>query len=601
MVFRPATPGFIVTLAATICLAVVVFSVPWLKSIYFLQGHIHNGGINGTITLGVLGYCLNTGGGDVCSKPSIGYEFDPNAVLGIDKIKIPAVVVKWITYTLVLHVVALVFAAGSSLFGLLAHVREMSMICCSNCFSGFAASMALIAFIFDIVFFFIVRSRITAVGGTASIGTGVWLTLAAWVMLFFASCFYSFGQCCLRNRPRVPGQPAASTGTNDRYTPPFIGKSDSSSEQLRLDAVKAEADRKQRQRIGEGGLPAFQEYESKPLRTQFIEEEEEDPQPYRDRVDQRRQPSTGTVATTGTAVAGTGYAPAPRGTTAMDEYYSPSQQPRQPQGAAYPPPARQWQQTPAHVQIASHYPEIVEPQVAPTSTPAVGHALFASNYGPQAGYGSHQQYLSTATGTHEYGHEARGTSYHSAHSHFPSTYSQPEYPTIPNPYDQGAPPSLGSYQPAAASSFPQASYLQPGSQVRQPSHADSYYNANVSTPAGYNVTSPAMPRPSVQHRDSDSSYYSNLSAQQMPPQPQSATSLPYALTPGRVATSTPNFASQQQAGAPAPPRGPRSPTSPTSPTSPGGRRQSMYQNAPTDMPPSYDAGPSAGSLQPEKS
>ncbi|EJD51935.1 pali-domain-containing protein [Auricularia subglabra TFB-10046 SS5] len=602
MGLRPATPGFIVTLAATICLALVVFSVPWLKSVFFLQAHINSNGVNGTITLGVLGYCLDIGAGDQCSKPSVGYEFDPNVVLGItNRIDIPNVVVKWITYALVLHVVALVLAAVSALFGLLAHVREMSMVCCSNCFSGFAASMALIAFIFDIAFFFLVRSRINAVGGQAAIGTGIWLTLAAWVLLFFASCFYGFGQCCLRRRPRVPGQSGGRTGS-EHYTPPYT-KPDQSpgTDPMRMDAIKAEQERKHRQRPTEGGLPAFAEYESKPLRTHFVEESDEEDvpqQPYRDGAEPRRQP------TMPAAAVAAGYTPAPKGTSAMDEYYSPSRQP-QPQPPVSYPPSRQWSQTqqPSHAQIASHYPEIVEPQpvLAPapppstTPAPAVGHALFAG-YG---GYGSgHDQYLSTATNAQGYGHEARGTSYHSAHSYFPSEYAN-------NGYGHPASPPPNMYQqPQQSSSFPQPSaYLPAGAQQPQPTPAESYYTANASTPSGYTPTPPAILQPG--YRDSgatDSSYYSQATPT-MPQPPQSASSLPYALTPGRGNASgppTPSFAGQQRQGSvPQPPRGPRSPTSPTSPTGWPNRRSSV---TPSDLPPSYE-GPSSSAYHapPEKS
>lgn len=74
-IIRPATPGFLVTLAATACLAVVVFCVPYFKSIYFLKAAFNNNGQSGYITLGTLGYCFNTGGTTSCSKASVGYEF----------------------------------------------------------------------------------------------------------------------------------------------------------------------------------------------------------------------------------------------------------------------------------------------------------------------------------------------------------------------------------------------------------------------------------------------------------------------------------------------------------------------------------------------
>ena len=71
---RPATPGFIITLLATILLAIVSFSVPWFKFVYFLKASLAVEGINGSITFGVLGYCLKLNNGTTCSKASVGYE-----------------------------------------------------------------------------------------------------------------------------------------------------------------------------------------------------------------------------------------------------------------------------------------------------------------------------------------------------------------------------------------------------------------------------------------------------------------------------------------------------------------------------------------------
>jgi hypothetical protein len=141
-IIRPATPGFLarstcvycarsrsclclqVTLVATILLAVVSFSVPYFKSVFFLKASLEVTGTKGSITFGTLGYCLEIAGQATnCSKPSIGYEInselltlflklrsldaaiDLNQLVG-DKIKfaqIPAVTVKWLTYALVLH------------------------------------------------------------------------------------------------------------------------------------------------------------------------------------------------------------------------------------------------------------------------------------------------------------------------------------------------------------------------------------------------------------------------------------------------------------------------------------------------------------------
>ncbi|KAF9015731.1 SUR7/PalI family-domain-containing protein [Cyathus striatus] len=257
---RPATPGFIVTLVAAILLAVVSFCVPYFKSVYFLKATISQQGLNGTITFGTLGYCTEFLGATNCSKPSIGYELDVNSLLGVASnkldIEIPQVAVKWITYALFLHVVALALAVGSAVFGLLAHVREMSMACCSTCISGFAAAVALLAFIFDLVLFFVAKARINAIG-SAQMGNAIWLTLAAWILLFFSGCFYTLGRCCISNRPDTNGR---SWGNKKSKDAEYNGGRDGDyAEQMRLDAVKAEADRKARQKAIESDLPAFSE------------------------------------------------------------------------------------------------------------------------------------------------------------------------------------------------------------------------------------------------------------------------------------------------------------------------------------------------------
>lgn len=71
---RPATPGFLVTLIATILLAVVSFNVPIIKSIYFLKASVTVDGSTESVTFGTLGYCLTLPNGTTCSKPSVGYQ-----------------------------------------------------------------------------------------------------------------------------------------------------------------------------------------------------------------------------------------------------------------------------------------------------------------------------------------------------------------------------------------------------------------------------------------------------------------------------------------------------------------------------------------------
>lgn len=206
---------------------------------------------------------------------------DPNKLLGNNlPVQIPSVVVKWLTYALVLHVVALGFAAVAAVFGLLAHVREMSMGCFSTCFSGAAAAFALLAFIFDLAFFFVAKGQINKVqGGSAVVGSAIWLTLAAWLMLFFAGCFFRVGRSCIgtryddpSRRKRRGGDPEDATGK----AMPGTYNENLHTDSLRLDAIKAEADRKARAAAApkEQGLPAFEEYERRPLRPQYVDEDE---------------------------------------------------------------------------------------------------------------------------------------------------------------------------------------------------------------------------------------------------------------------------------------------------------------------------------------
>lgn len=335
---------------------------------------------------------------------------DINALVGdsISFAQIPNVVVKWLTDALVLHIVALALAGISAFFGLLAHVREMSMTCCSTCISGFAATVALVAFIFDLVIFFVFKSRINSVSGvssSATIGNGVWLTLAAWVLLFFSGCFYSFGRCCVSRRPRGPRD-----AKDDRWNAP-VGQqgNDRYADQMRLDAIKAETDRKTRQQ--EVGLPAFQEHEvTKPLTSsgpQYLEDEE-DGSPYRDNH-ANLAAAAGVGAGVGAGVAaynrrqGTGqshpgYAQGAPGTRAVDEYYSPT---RQQSNSAYPPqPAGSQYEPSLHSQHPSTYAPSVHSQgnYAPPMPTANNQYLAAVPT-------SHTQYPSGQ----QYGHAAGGT------------------------------------------------------------------------------------------------------------------------------------------------------------------------------------------------
>ncbi|KAJ7664919.1 SUR7/PalI family-domain-containing protein [Mycena rosella] len=409
---RPATPGFVLTTIATALLAVVSFCVPYLKSVYFLKADI---GTSGTITFGTLGYCVEVGGTTTCSSPSVGYELDINSLVGNTfPVEIPTVVVKWLTYVLVLHIVALALAAGSAIFGLLAHVREMAMTCCSTCISGFAAAVAFIAFIFDIALFFLAKARINAVG-TASIGNAIWLTLAAWVLLFFSGCFYTLGRCCISNRQK--------RGDWDRrQEAPLPAAGD----QMRLDAVKAEAERPSR---FPRGRPVLQRWPVCGI---------------------QRWPSVGYNNAAS-------YPPSPQRQYAPSTY-APStysyNAPQQQQQNAYPP--QQYHSTPPLQHATPPLPSMVPPmhsmspppQQQYTSTPqqyaALGAVQAPSPAQQPNPYLDPNPYLGVA------GHAARGTSYHSAASHHANEYSQ--YDPY-DPHSQDTPGASEYYTPQAQSQY----------------------------------------------------------------------------------------------------------------------------------------------------
>ncbi|TFY66408.1 hypothetical protein EVG20_g4684 [Dentipellis fragilis] len=386
---RPATPGFLVTLLATILLAVVSFSVPYFKSVYFLKTSLAVEGIDGSITFGTLGFCTHLPNGTTCSKASVGYSLDINKLVGDNtSIQIPNVLVKWITYALVLHIVALALAGISAIFGLLAHIREFSMTCFSTCISGFGAAITLLAFIFDLAFFFIAKSRINKVkGGSASMGNAIWLTLAAWLLLFFAGCFYGLGMGPAIRTPRLNVRRADASGRRE-----------------------GRGDRKARQKQGEIGLPAFNEYD--PTEPLTSGDEEQAQGHYHDHA------AIGTAVGAGAAAydrqgrqrsqsgnrggyAG-GYAQATPGTRAVDEYYTPSNQSA---ATSYPPqPRRQPTTSSAHTQAASGYaPSVAAP--VPTVA-AAGFAAAGAQYG-------HQQYPTQGA---QYGHDqyASNTNYNQA-------------------------------------------------------------------------------------------------------------------------------------------------------------------------------------------
>lgn len=484
---RPATPGFLITLVATILLAVVSFSVPLIKSVYFLKASLAAEGTNGYITFGTLGYCSDISGNVSCSSATVGYELNINALVGDNTaLQIPTIVVKWLTYALVLHIVAFGLAGVATIFGLLAHIREMAMTCFSSCISGFAATVSLTAFIFDLAIFFVAKSRMNSVsGGSASIGNAVWLTLCAWILLFLSGCFYGIGRCCVRRRPK------GAWGDNDRMG------GNAHADQMRLDAVKAEADRKARQQQGEIGLPAFHEYDpSQPLKARISGDgvylDEEDGVPYRD----NQSVSTAGRAGMGShgrrpsanGYAGGGYVQAPRGTRAIDEYNNAS---------PYAAPPRRKSSTLTQTTSSSAYPpSSATHSMSPLNSFAVPGAAITTPVQNASG-----AYYSDPYSPQAYGHVEGARTPPQQHAPYNPWEPQQAQPSSnPDSYDASGLITAASYATAYNSQpphQPEQSYAVGTTSVPQPS--DPYYTSNYvrSSPPPTNFTAYAAPSSAV--------------------------------------------------------------------------------------------------------
>jgi len=304
---------------------------------------------------------------------------------------------------------------------------------------------------------------------------------------------------------------------------------------MRLDAVKAEADRKARQKQGEIGLPAFNEYDpTKPLTAKYDEEDE----PYTDSHPSRRLNNFSNSQATG-------YTPAPTSASAMNPYYSaPSVAPLGTVAAA----------------VGSAYSP--QPQTY-TQQSSMQH----TTYGNVANQPGHEQYPST--NVYSRNQQPPNTQYDAA-------FGQPQYP--PNEYNQGqrAPAEStygqGQYLSADQGGAPfshhaqAASYYSTASNYPQPSHnlEASSYVAGGYTPqndATHNSPSPLINYSGnpQQQQTFPGEFLASTAALSMGrddytfsrnPQPLHTSPPPLNITPNSP---------RQTSG----PRGPRSPTSPS--------------------------------------
>lgn len=274
---RAATPATILVLAACILLVLVTCSTPVIKSLAFLEATIGGSGNESgqKATLGCLGYCIE----GTCKGPTIGYSFDPTQLLGIatnvegysiDSSKYSTAVIKGLTYCLVLNPIALAACVITLLTGLLAHCGDMSLVCVNGVFSGLASTLTLIAVAINFALFVLAKKRIDSINGaSASYGTALWLALAAWILIVLSSCAF----CCgcggrggggrnkrnkMQDEDNWKAPQSAAGGGGVGY-----GANTGYADQMRMDALQAESDRKRRQK----DLPKFATYE-----TEHVEE-----------------------------------------------------------------------------------------------------------------------------------------------------------------------------------------------------------------------------------------------------------------------------------------------------------------------------------------
>lgn len=249
-------------LIALSCFSSIIVSVstPIIKSVTFLTADLSvsvaSVSIDGTVNLGTFGWCLNgVGTKPVCQGPQLGYELNSDQVFGNNtSFSLPNSLIKWLTYALIIHPIAAGLAALSFISGCVSHCREFSRSRLTTWIASLATTVALIAFVFDIVLFSIAKSRINSasnsdVGLQARLGNAVWLTLVGFILLLVSGCFFGFGHCCIKRRP--------TQSEKDQVRPQMDTAYATSARRDAEDLEKAEKLR----RGASSGLPAFPEEE----------------------------------------------------------------------------------------------------------------------------------------------------------------------------------------------------------------------------------------------------------------------------------------------------------------------------------------------------
>ncbi|MBW0516895.1 hypothetical protein O181_056610 [Austropuccinia psidii MF-1] len=267
--FGSNTPGTLFVLAGAILLLISTLSTPILKSFYFLTADIDaqistttHFNISGQVKLGVFGYCVQLANQQTCSPIKLSYDLNQDPIivsparLGLQN---SASLIKSLTYILVLHPIAAGLAFLATLLGALSHTRNFSRSCFTPFISYLAFIVAMLAFIFDIIAFSIVKNRINQASNSnatanAQLGNAIWTTLAGWICLIISSFLFSIGRHLSIKRYQ-------NQFKSNKLRPAI---DDDYSNKMRNNAYKAEKDRDTQ---GDDldhpsdSLPTFAEYE----------------------------------------------------------------------------------------------------------------------------------------------------------------------------------------------------------------------------------------------------------------------------------------------------------------------------------------------------
>ncbi|GAA5973334.1 hypothetical protein JCM11641_003077 [Rhodosporidiobolus odoratus] len=184
------TFGSFLLFVASILLLVATITAPVINDIALAKAKFTIGGTSANINLGVLGYCVMSnldGGADACSSTGTGYNLPPIIVSLAEATGTISdsteSAIHAVTTALVLHPVA---CGVSFLAFIIAGCSDRLGYLFAALVAAFAAIIALICMILDLVLFYVVKKYLqhNNLPVDISYSTGTWLTVAAFACLF---------------------------------------------------------------------------------------------------------------------------------------------------------------------------------------------------------------------------------------------------------------------------------------------------------------------------------------------------------------------------------------------------------------------------------